>query len=166
MDIGIGFFELTTLKELHFQSQPLTETGVELVFHPQHFPKLVGDTPLPLEAVAALPLCLAEPTRYFRRYLDQYFREAGLTLHPRLETTSIFQLLEGIFVGLGCGLFPHGNLLPEMTPALHRRPIAIAAMSRHAAVVVDVPERATPLAQKFFDAASEWLRKQNAHPGA
>ena len=50
-------FELSTLKELHFQSQPLVETGVELVFHPQHFPKLVGDTPLPLEAVAALPLC-------------------------------------------------------------------------------------------------------------
>lgn len=57
VDIGIGFFELSTLKELHFQSQPLVETGVELVFHPQHFPKLVGDTPLPLEAVAALPLC-------------------------------------------------------------------------------------------------------------
>ncbi|QVV75996.1 LysR family transcriptional regulator, partial [Serratia marcescens] len=72
VDIGIGFFELSTLKELHFQSQPLVETGVELVFHPQHFPKLVGDTPLPLEAVAALPLCLAEPTRYFRRYLDQH----------------------------------------------------------------------------------------------
>lgn len=133
------------------------------MFHPQHFPKLAGDTPLTLEAVAALPLCLTEPNRYFRRYLDQYFREAGLTLHPWLETTSNFQLLEGIFVGLGCGLLPRGKLLPAMIPALQRRPIAIAAKSRHAAVVVNVPERATPLAQKFFDAASEWLRKQNEH---
>ena len=161
VDIGIGFFELSTLKELHFQSQPLVETGVELVFHPQHFPKLVGDTPLPLEAVAALPLCLAEPTRYFRRYLDQHFRDAGLTLHTRLETASIFQLLEGIFVGLGCGLCPRGQLQSPLMPALQRRPVAIGAMPRHAAVVVDMAERATPLAQKFFDAASEWLRRQN-----
>lgn len=100
--------------------------------------------------MTALPLCLAEPTRYFRRYLDQHFREAGLTLHARMETTSIFQLLEGIFVGLGCGLFPQGNLLPAMTPDLQRRPIAIPAMSRHAAVVIAEPGRATPLAQHFL----------------
>lgn len=157
VDVGIGFFELSTLQELHFQSQPLADAGVELVFHPQHFPELVGDTPLTLEDVATLPLCLAEPTRYFRRYLDQNFREAGLTLHVRMETTSIFQLLQGIFVGLGCGLFPHGNLLPAMMPELQHRPIAIAAMSRHAAVVVAEPGRASPLAQHFFDAARGWL---------
>ncbi|PYA54239.1 LysR family transcriptional regulator, partial [Serratia marcescens] len=39
--------------------------------------------------------------------------------------------------------------------------VAIGAMPRHAAVVVDMAERATPLAQKFFDAASEWLRQRN-----
>lgn len=32
-------------------------------------------------------------------------------------------------------------------PALQRRPVAIGAMPRHAAVVVDMAERATPLAQ-------------------
>ncbi|EFE94722.1 LysR family transcriptional regulator [Serratia odorifera] len=157
VDIGIGFFELPTLKELHFQSQPLADSGVELVFHPQHFPQLVDDAPLTLADVAALPLCLAEPTRYFRRYLDQNFREAGLSLQARVETTSIFQLLQCIFVGLGCGLFPHGNLLPEMTPQLLRRPIDITPMSRHAAVVIAEPGRATPLAQHFFDAAQGWL---------
>ncbi|WP_337261924.1 MULTISPECIES: LysR family transcriptional regulator [unclassified Serratia (in: enterobacteria)] len=157
VDIGIGFFERPTLKELHFQSQPLADGGVELVFHPQHFPALAGVTPLTLEAVAALPLCLAEPTRYFRRYLDQHFRDAGLTLHARLESTSIFQLLQGIFVGLGCGLFPSGSLLPEMMPQLQRRAIAIAPMARHAALVIAEPGRATPLAQHFFDAAQEWL---------
>lgn len=157
VDVGIGFFELPTLKELHFQSQPLADSGVELVFHPQHFPQLVDDAPLTLAEVAGLPLCLAEPTRYFRRYLDQNFREAGLSLQARVETTSIFQLLQCIFVGLGCGLFPHGNLLPEMTPQLLRRPIDITPMSRHAAVVIAEPGRATPLAQHFFDAAQGWL---------
>lgn len=84
VDIGIGFFELQTLHELHFQSQPLEDSGVDLLFHPQHFPQLVGDTPLTLREVADLPLCLAEPSRYFRRYIDQNFRDAGLTLHTRL----------------------------------------------------------------------------------
>ncbi|MFI8417019.1 LysR family transcriptional regulator [Serratia sp. NPDC078593] len=157
VDIGIGFFELSTLKELHFQSQPLADSGVELVFHPQYFPQLIGDEPLTLAQVAALPLCLAEPTRYFRRYLDQHFRDEGLTLQPRVETTSIFQLLQCIFVGLGCGLFPRGNLLPEMTPQLQHRTVTMTPMSRHAAVVVAEPGRATPLAQHFFDAAQGWL---------
>lgn len=157
VDIGIGFFELQTLHELHFQSQPLEDSGIDLLFHPQHFPQLVGDAPLTLHEVAAQPLCLAEPSRYFRRYIDQNFREAGLTLHTRLETSSLLQLVQGIFVGLGCGIFPRGNLLPEMTPQLQRRPIAIAPMSRHAAVVIAEPGRATPLAQHFFDAAKSWL---------
>ncbi|ATA22205.1 LysR family transcriptional regulator [Gibbsiella quercinecans] len=157
VDIGIGFFELPTLEKLHFQSQPLADSGIDLVFHPQHFPQLLGEAPLPLAQVAALPLCLAEPTRYFRRYLDHHFHAAGLALHARLETTSIFQLLQGIWVGLGCGLFPRGNLLAQMTPDLQRRPLAIAPMSRHAAVVIAEPGRATPLAQHFFDAAQAWL---------
>ncbi len=157
VDIGIGFFELSTLQELHFQKQSLADSGIELVFHPQYFPELTGDAPLTLEEVAAMPLCLAEPTRYFRRYLDQHFREAGLALHTRMETTSIFQLLQVIFVGLGCGLFPSGNLQMEMTPQLRRRAIAIPPMSRHAALVIAEPGRATPLAQHFFDAARAWL---------
>ncbi|VEA73530.1 Uncharacterised protein [Serratia rubidaea] len=42
VDIGIGFFELQTLHELHFQSQPLEDSGIDLLFHPQHFPQLMG----------------------------------------------------------------------------------------------------------------------------
>ena len=38
-----------------------------------------------------------------------------------------------------------------MNPALHRRPLAIAPMARHAAVVIAEPGRATPLSQHFFD---------------
>lgn len=157
VDVGISFFELFTLKELHLQSQSLTDSNIELVFHPQHFPELVGNTPLDLEAVAALPLCLSEPTRYLRRYLDQQFREAGLTLHAHLETTSILHLLQGIFVGLGCGLFPRGKLLMEMMPQLQWRAVAIPPMSRHVALVIAEPGRATPLAQHFFDVAKVWL---------
>lgn len=151
VDVGIGFFELATLRELHFQAESLTDNGVELVYHPAHFPQLDSYDSLRLENIAVLPLCLAEPTRYFRRYLDASFREAGLTQRVILESTSIFQLLQGVQVGLGCLIAPVGHLLPDMNPDLHSRPLAIAPMARHAAVVIAEPGRATPLSQHFFD---------------
>lgn len=157
VDVGIGFFEMATLRELHFQAEALQDNGVELLFHPTHFPQLVGSEPLTLADVSALPLCLAEPTRYFRRYIDSYFRDAGLALRVVLETTSVFQLVQAVQVGLGCLISPVGHLLPEMMPDLHSRKLLIEPMARHAAVVIAEPGRATPLAQHFFDEVRRWL---------
>ncbi|MEN5015384.1 LysR family transcriptional regulator [Erwinia sp. Eh17-17] len=157
VDVGIGFFELATLRELHFQAEPLADNGVELLYHPQHFPQLAGDTPLTLPEVAALPLCLAEQTRYFRRYIDGHFRDADLTLRVVLETTSVFQLLQGVQVGLGCMVSPVGHLIDGMTSGLQRRRIALPPLSRQGAVVIAEPGRATPLAQHFFDEVRRWL---------
>ncbi|MBS0970172.1 LysR family transcriptional regulator [Chimaeribacter arupi] len=160
VDVGIGFFEMTTLNELRFQMQPLEDSGVDVLYHPDHFPQLNGDAPLTLAEAAVLPLCLSDPSRYFRRYLDNQFSLAGLVLRPILDSSSIFQLMQGVYVGLGCGLVPHGHLIDAMTPALNHRPLAIAPMSRHAALVVAETGRATPLAQHFFDAAQHWLRER------
>ncbi|MBD8161457.1 LysR family transcriptional regulator [Erwinia persicina] len=157
VDVGIGFFELATLRELHFQAETLADNGVELLYHPQHFPQLEGDTKLSLHEVAALPLCLAEQTRYFRRYVDGHFREAGLSMRVVLETTSVFQLLQGVQVGLGCMVSPVGHLIDGMTSGLQRRKMALPPMSRQGAVVIAEPGRATPLAQHFFDEVRRWL---------
>ena len=157
VDVGIGFFELATLRELHFQAETLADNGIELVYHPQHFPGLQGDEPLTLSAIAALPLCLAEQTRYFRRYLDGHFRDAGLNMRVVLETTSVFQLLQGVQVGLGCMISPVGHLIDGMTSGLQRRQVAMPPMSRQGAVVIAEPGRATPLAQHFFDEVRRWL---------
>ncbi|MBK0031531.1 LysR family transcriptional regulator [Erwinia sp. S43] len=151
VDVGIGFFELATLRELHFQAEMLDDRGVEVIWHPQHFPQLAGDTPLVLDDVVSLPLCLADRTRYFRRYLDSHFLAAGLNLRVVMETTSIFQLIQGVQVGLGCLISPVGHLIPESTGELCRRPLLMPPMSRHGAVVIAEPGRATPLAQHFFD---------------
>jgi len=158
VDVGIGFFELATLRELHFQAETLDDNGIELLYHPQHFPQLQGDEPLTLKDVAALPLCLAEQTRYFRRYIDGHFRDAGLTLRVVLETTSVFQLLQGVQVGLGCMVSPVGHLIDGMTSGLQRRRVAMPPMSRQGAVVIAEPGRATPLAQHFFDEVRRWLK--------
>ncbi|MFB5172463.1 LysR family transcriptional regulator [Erwinia amylovora] len=157
VDVGIGFFELAALRELHLQAETLADRGVELFYHPQHFPQLAGDTPLELAEIAGLPLCLAEQTRYFRRYIDSHFREAGLSLRVVLETTSVFQLLQAAQVGLGCLISPVGHQLEQMIGDLQRRRVAIAPMSRQGAVVIAEPGRATPLAQHFFDEVRRWL---------
>lgn len=158
VDVGIGFFELATLRELHFQAETLDDNGVELLYHPQHFPQLEGDEALTLEEVAVLPLCLAEQTRYFRRYIDGHFRDAQLDLRVVLETTSVFQLLQGVQVGLGCMVSPVGHLIDGMTSGLQRRRVAMPPMSRQGAVVIAEPGRATPLAQHFFDEVRRWLK--------
>lgn len=160
VDIGIGFFEFSTLNELRFQVVPIDDGGVDVVYHPGHFPHLDQTERLSAEEAAKLPLCLSEPSRYFRRYLDNHFRQAGLELHPTLESTSIFQLMQGVFVGLGCALVPRGHLIDEMHPALRRCALDIPPMSRHAAMVVAEAGRATPLAQHFFNAAALWIAQQ------
>jgi len=151
VDVGIGFFELVTLRELHFQAEMLDDRGVEVIWHPQHFPQPAAEGPLTLADAAKMPLCLAEQTRYFRRYLDGHFRDAGLHLRVVLETTSILQLIQAAQVGLGCLISPVGHLLPEMTRDLCRRRLLLPPMTRQGAVVIAEPGRATPLAQHFFD---------------
>jgi len=151
VDVGIGFFELATLRELHFQAEMLKDNGVEVVWHPQHFPQLAGNGPLTVKELAQIPLCLADQTRYFRRYIDGHFREADVSQRVILETTSLFQLLQSVKVGLGCLISPIGHLIPEVTNKLCRRQLLLPPMSRHSAVVIAEPGRATPLAQHFFD---------------
>lgn len=153
VDVGIGFFEMATLRELHFQTEMLADQGVEAVFHPDHFPALVGETPLALDELAQQPLCLAEPTRYFRRYLDMAFREAALVPRVIVESASIMQLMQCAQVGLGLLVSPVGHLLPASLQGLQQRGITLPPMARQAALVIAEPGRATPLAQHFFDEA-------------
>ncbi|MDW8846264.1 LysR family transcriptional regulator [Erwinia sp. MMLR14_017] len=162
VDVGIGFFELATLRELHFQAEPLQDHGVEVMFHPHHFPQLIGEGALALENLQEIPLCLAEQTRYFRRYLDMHFRDAEIRLRVILETTSVFQLVQATQVGLGCLISPTGHLLPGMAPELHSRALSIEPMSRQAALVIAEPGRATPLSQHFFDEVRRWLSEGQA----
>lgn len=163
VDLGIGFFELALLEELKFQTASIADRGVDLVFHPTFF--VMPPAPLSLARVAELPLCLAEPSRYFRRYLDEHFRAAGLQPRVILESASIFQLLQGVFTGLGCGMVPRGHLLPDMTPALTSIPIAMPAMRRQTAVAITQTGRAIPLAQTLFDFARAWLAREGGHGG-
>lgn len=157
VDVGIGFFELATLRELHLQASLLADRGVEAIFHADHFPQLMQKESLTLQSLAALPLCLAEPTRYFRRYLDSAFRDAEITPRVIVESASIMQLLQSAQVGLGVLVGPVGHLHPETLQTLQQRQIRFPAMTRQAALVIAEAGRATPLAQHFFDEARRHL---------
>ena len=100
---------------------------------------------------------LAEPTRYFRRYLDGQLRETGVLPRVIVESASVMQLIQSAQVGLGVMVSPCGHLLPEMLHHLARRPIDIAPMGRQAALVIAEPGRASPLSQHFFDEARRHL---------
>ncbi|OWY78638.1 LysR family transcriptional regulator [Pantoea sp. AMG 501] len=157
VDVGIGFFEMATLRELHFQASLLADSGVEAVFHPAHFPPLCAHETLDLPTLAQQPLCLAEPTRYFRRYLDMTFRDAALLPRVVVESASVMQLLQCTQVGLGVLISPRGHLLPESLHGLEKRTISMPKMARQAALVIAEPGRATPLAQHFYDEARSYL---------
>lgn len=166
VDAGIGFFELSTLRELHFQTALLADRGVEAVFQPDAFPQLAEEAQLTLQQLAPLPLCLAEPTRYFRRYLDKGFHEAALTPQVIVESASILELVQSARVGLGVLLSPVGHLLPAMLNGMASRPVAVTPMARQAALVIGEPGRATPLSQHFFDEARGHLESYSVSPNA
>lgn len=153
VDVGIGFFEMATLRELHFQTALLTDQGVEALFNPDYFPQLLEEETLTLKSLATLPLCLAEPTRYFRRYIDSAFREAAITPRVIVESASILELLQSAQAGLGVMVGPVGHLPPETLQKLQHRLIHVAGMARQAALVIAEPGKATPLSQHFFDEA-------------
>ncbi|RAT16232.1 MULTISPECIES: LysR family transcriptional regulator [Lonsdalea] len=162
VDAGIGFFKSAMLEEPRFQVISLGTPHMALLFNPQHFPSLLGDKPLSLAEVAELPLCLTDTERYLRGYLDLLWQDAEVTPKVVVESDSVLQLIQSVFVGLGCGIVPQGSLLPEMTPGLAWRSLTIPLMPRTTAVVVAGQGKATALAQHFFNVATAWLARQNA----
>lgn len=162
VDVGIGFFKPAMLEEPRFQVTRLGAPHMALLFNPQHFPALKGDAPLSLADIAELPLCLTDTGRYLRGYLDSLWQDAAVTPNVVVESDSVLQLIQSVFVGLGCGIVPQGSLLPEMTPQLAWRSLTLPLMPRRTAVVIAEQGRSTALAQHFFNVAAAWLARQNA----
>lgn len=157
VDVAFGFFELITLRQLQFQAAFFADEGVVALYCRKTFPQPETTERLPLATVAALPLCLAEQTRYFRRYLDNCFRQAELPFRAIIESASVSQLLESAHRGMGVMLAPKGHILPGMLNGLAESPVDMPPMNRQGAMVIASPGKATPLVQHFFDAARDSL---------
>lgn len=157
VDVAFGFFERITLRELQFQAALFADEGVVALYCRETYPQLEATERLPLTTVAALPLCLSEQTRYFRRYLDNCFQQAGVPFRAIIESASILQLLESAHRGMGVILAPKGNILPAMLNGLGERPVDMPPMNRQGAMVIASAGKATPLVQHFFDEARRVL---------
>ena len=166
VDVAFGFFERVTLRQLQFQDAFFADEGVVALYCPDTFPRLEAMERLPLATVAAFPLCLAEQTRYFRRYLDNCFRQAGLSFRAIIESASVLQLLESAHRGLGVMLAPKGNILPAMLNGLRESPVEMPPMNRQGAMVIVSAGKATPLVQHFFDEARHFLPAMSHTPAS
>jgi DNA-binding transcriptional LysR family regulator len=81
------------------------------------------------EIVAVFPYGMRPPNA--RRVIDDWFRDAGVSLKPVIELGSIEAIKQLVGAGLGCGLLPRlaadgsapaGTLLARsLSPALYRR---------------------------------------------
>lgn len=161
VDVAFGFFEMSTLRELQFQAALFADQGVVALYCRQTFPVLSVSEKVTLAEIAEFPLCLAEQTRYFRRYLDNCFGQAGVTFRVIIESPSVLQLLESAHQGIGIMLAPRGNILPVMRGQLGQCVLDIPQMSRQGAMVIAGSGRATPLTQHFFDEARTLLPELN-----
>lgn len=161
VDVAFGFFEMSTLRSLQFQDALFADGGVVALYAAQHFPNLAGKHRVSMKEVAANPLCLAEPTRYFRRYLDTCFRQAGLPLRVIIESASVLQLLESAHFGMGVMLAPKSSVLPALQQGLTQSAVEMPTMGRQGAMVIAGAGKATPLVQHFFDEARYALRERS-----
>ncbi|TWI49301.1 DNA-binding transcriptional LysR family regulator [Pseudomonas duriflava] len=118
LDLGISY--LDHLDDALFESQPLTETRMGLLFDQRHFSFDVDE--LTWESVAELPLGLLTSGMHFRQSIDHGFRSRGLAPQPVLESDAVHLLLQAVNAGICCAVMPlqggfdalteHSRLLP------------------------------------------------------
>ncbi|WP_137818941.1 LysR family transcriptional regulator [Pseudomonas sp. 2FG] len=119
LDLGVSY--LDRLNTEHFDSLPLAETRMGLLYDQRHFS--FGAAALSWEALIELPLGLLSGGMHFRQSIDHGFRSRGLTPIPLLETDVIHQLLQAVHGGLCCAIMPLTGGLDALTEHLCLQPI-------------------------------------------
>jgi DNA-binding transcriptional LysR family regulator len=110
-----------------FAATPLVDDEIVAVFPDGMRPP----DPVTAAALAQLPVVLYEPGGNARRVIDDWFRDAGVSLKRVMELGSIEAIKQLVGAGLGCGLLPRlaadgsrpaGVLMARsLSPALYRR---------------------------------------------
>jgi DNA-binding transcriptional LysR family regulator len=63
-------------------------------------------TPMPWKLAAESPLCLLTPDMHNRTIVDTAFESVGATIHPAMETNSMFTLVMSVTNGNICSVLP------------------------------------------------------------
>jgi len=123
LDLGVSYLE--RLDNERFQSLPLGETRMGLLYDPNHFH--FDDQPLSWQSVSELPLGLLTAGMHFRQSIDHNFNSRGLQPRLVLQTDAVHQLVQAVSGGLCCAIMPLAAGLEALTDPLRLQPIEQAS---------------------------------------
>ena len=123
LDLGVSYLE--RLDSERFETLPLGDTRMGLLFDPRHFD--FGEPPLSWQALSELPLGLLTSGMHFRQSIDHNFHSRGLTPHLLLQTDAVHQLVQAVHGGLCCAVMPLAAGLEALTGHLRLQPIEHAS---------------------------------------
>ncbi|MNE05815.1 HTH-type transcriptional regulator CynR [compost metagenome] len=119
LDLGVSY--LDRLDHERFQSLPLGETRMGLLYDPDHF--RFEAQPLSWQQLTELPLGLLTAGMHFRQSIDHNFHSRGLTPQLLLQTDAVHQLAQAVSGGLCCAIMPLAAGLEVLTERLRLQPI-------------------------------------------
>jgi len=119
IDLGVSYME--RLDNDRFDSLPLAETRMALLYDHRHFD--FGDEPLKWSDLITLPLGLLISGMHFRQSIDNNFHSRGLQFEPMLQTDAVHQLLQAVHGGFCCAIMPLDGGLENLTEDLRLQPI-------------------------------------------
>ena len=119
IDLGVSYME--RLDANRFDSLPLAETRMGLLYDHRHFD--FGDKLLTWKDLIDLPLGLLTSGMHFRQSIDNNFHSRGLQFEPMLQTDAVHQLLQAVHGGFCCAIMPLDGGLENLTEDLRLQPI-------------------------------------------
>ena len=119
IDLGVSYME--RLDNDRFDSLPLAETRMALLYDHRHFD--FGDEPLKWSDLITLPLGLLTSGMHFRQSIDNNFHSRGLQFEPMLQTDAVHQLLQAVNGGFCSAIMPLDGGLENLTEDLRLQPI-------------------------------------------
>lgn len=148
LDLGLAYIERLATRE-HFTVHSLEPTAMGLLHDTRHFK--FDSTGLGWQAVAELPLGLLSAGMHFRQSIDHAFRQRALKPQLRLETDSIFHLLQAVGAGLCCGVVPLDASLQAHDEHLRLVPIEDAHTLAPLSLIMARGAPRSPLAEACFE---------------
>lgn len=119
LDLGVSYLE--RLDEQRFETLPLGETRMGLLYDVRHFQ--FGEQALGWADLIDLPLGLLTGGMHFRQSIDHNFQSRGLQPQPLLQTDAVHQLLQAVRGGLCCAIMPLEGGLEQLGDSLQLHPI-------------------------------------------
>ena len=117
-----------------------------------------SQAPVPLHALAGLPLVLPERQHMVRRLLDAQATLAGLTLNIVWEVSSIAAILDLVSAGYGHAVLPAGGVaVSGRSDELRVRPIVQPELRSVLCLATSAHQRSTPLMRQTTRLLSDLL---------